>query len=111
MLYRASEEDVKKLFATTDQMMVSRKLQNWLVDVGQILQMGPYSQIDEAMMSNLLDFQVEKRVGYELSSGKNYQTILRQYIWAYQPANNITWMMQQMEKNINPISIIFKEKV
>lgn len=79
ILYRASEEEVKKLFATwLNQDEGVEKIAKLVGRCGSDSTNGPYSQIDEAMMSNLLDFQkLKERVAYELSSGKELSNYLK----------------------------------
>lgn len=79
MLYRVSEEKTKELFSTwLNQDDGVEKIAKLIGRCGSDSTNGPYSQIKESMMSNLLDFQkLKERVDSELSSGKELSNYLR----------------------------------
>ncbi len=79
VLYRASEEGVKELFATwLKQDDGVEKIAKLVGRCGSDSTNGPYSQIDEGMMSNLLSFEkLKERVDIELSSGKELSNYLK----------------------------------
>lgn len=79
MLYRASEERIKSLFSSwQDQDDGVEKIAKLIGRSGADSTNGPYSQIDESLISNLLNFKILKeRVNHELSSGKELSNYLK----------------------------------
>jgi predicted KAP-like P-loop ATPase len=79
VLYRASEKGVSRLFATwLNQDHGVEKIAKLVGRCGSDSTNGPYSQIDQSMMSNLLDFQkLKELVDSELSSGKELTNYLK----------------------------------
>ena len=79
VLYRVSEEGVKELFATwLNQDEGIEKIAKLVGRCGSDSTNGPYSQIDEVMMSNLINYQeLKERVDSELSSGKELTNYLK----------------------------------
>jgi len=79
VLYRVSEEGVKELFATwLKQDEGIEKIAKLVGRCGSDSTNGPYSQIDEAMMSDLINYkELKERVDSELSSGKELTNYLK----------------------------------
>jgi hypothetical protein len=79
MLHRVSEEKTKELFAIwLNQDEGVEKIAKLIGRCGSDSTNGSYSQIDESIMSNLLDFQkLKERVDAELSSGKELSNYLK----------------------------------
>jgi hypothetical protein len=79
VLYRVSEEGIKNLFDTwLNQDEGVKKIAKLIGRCGSDSTNGPYTQIDETMMSNLLNYQkLKERVDAELSSGKELTTYLK----------------------------------
>ena len=79
VLYRVSEDRVKELFDSwLKQDGGIEKIAKLIGRCGSDSTNGPYSQIDESMISNLLNFKMLKeRVNTELSSGKELSNYLK----------------------------------
>ena len=79
ILYRVSEEKVKKLFATwLKQDGGIEKIARLIGRCGSDSTNGPYSQIDESMVSNLLNYQkLKELVDSELSSEKELSNYIK----------------------------------
>lgn len=79
VLYRVSEDRVKELFdGWLNQDGGVEKIAKLIGRCGSDSTNGPYSQIDESMISNLLNFKMLKeRVNTELSSGKELSNYLK----------------------------------